>query len=72
MPIEIGIDEQLGKVLPLDSFTFADENGKPIVLSELFDRPIILTLVYFRCPGICTPLLQGTVQEHQHQRHAAG
>jgi len=55
---EVGIDERLGEVLPLESFTFADEDGNPIVLKELFDRPVILTLVYFRCPSICTPLLQ--------------
>jgi protein SCO1/2 len=61
-PIEIGIDEQLGKVLPLETFTFNDEDGKPIVLKELFDRPVVLTLVYFRCPSICTPLLQELVK----------
>jgi len=61
-PIEIGIDEQLGKVLPLETFTFADEEGNPIVLKELFDRPVVLTLVYFRCPSICTPLLQELVR----------
>jgi len=55
---EVGIEEHLGKVLDLDSYKFVDEEGKPIVLKELFDRPIILTLVYFRCPGLCTPLLQ--------------
>ena len=57
-PTEVGIEERLGAILPLESFTFADEEGKPIVLKELFDRPVILTLVYFRCPSICTPLLQ--------------
>ncbi len=55
---EVGIDEQIGDLLPLDSFEFTDEDGEPIVLAELFDRPVVLTLVYFRCPGICTPLLQ--------------
>ncbi len=57
-PVEVGIVEHLGEVLPLDSYTFADEEGNPIVLGELFDRPVILTFVYFRCPSICTPLLQ--------------
>ena len=55
---EVGIEERLGDVLPLETFTFADEDGHPIVLKELFDRPVVLTLVYFRCPSICTPLLQ--------------
>ncbi|MGD2109277.1 MAG: SCO family protein [Phycisphaerae bacterium] len=56
--IEVGIEEHLGSVLDLDNYTFADEEGNPIALKELFDRPVVLTLVYFRCPGICTPLLQ--------------
>ncbi len=54
----VGIDEHLGEILPLDSLHFGDENGEPVVLASLFDRPVILTLVYYRCPGICTPLLQ--------------
>ncbi|MHC4697785.1 MAG: SCO family protein [Planctomycetota bacterium] len=57
-PIEVGIEERLGEVLPLETFTFADEDGNPIVLKDLFDRPVVLTLVYLRCPSTCTPLLQ--------------
>lgn len=57
-PPEVGIDEKLGETLPLESFTLRDEDGEPIVLKELFDRPVILTFVYFRCPAICTPFLQ--------------
>ncbi len=57
-PVEIGVEEHLGKRLPLEELTFSDENGKPVVLKDLVDRPVLLTLVYFRCPGICTPLLQ--------------
>ncbi|WP_372365919.1 SCO family protein [Candidatus Uabimicrobium sp. HlEnr_7] len=52
----IGIEEQLGKNVPLD-LEFTDENGKKITLKELCDKPVVLALVYFRCPGICTPLL---------------
>lgn len=54
---KVGVEERLGEVLPLETFTFTDENDKPIGLRELFDRPVVLTLVYFRCPSICTPLL---------------
>jgi protein SCO1/2 len=53
----VGIEEHLGAVIPLDTLEFKDENGRPVVLKSLFDRPVILTLVYYRCPGICTPLL---------------
>ncbi len=54
---EVGIDEHLGAVLPLDTLQFLDEDGQAVTLNSLFDRPVVLTLVYFRCPGICTPLL---------------
>jgi protein SCO1 len=54
----VGVDEShLGQTLPLDQLTFKDETGQTVSLKSLFDRPVILTLVYFRCPGICTPLL---------------
>lgn len=54
----IGIEEHLGKQIDLAAFSFTDEDGRAIQLQDLFDRPIALTLVYYRCPGICTPLLQ--------------
>ena len=55
---EVGIDEKLGETIPLD-LTFIDEYGKPVALKNLFTKPTILTLVYYRCPGICSPLLNG-------------
>ena len=57
-PQQIGVEEKLGEKLDLASYTFSDEDGQPVALKDLFDRPIVLTLVYYRCPGICTPLLQ--------------
>jgi protein SCO1 len=59
--IKIGIDEQLGSVIPLN-LTFNDENGQPVILSDLIDRPTIFTFVYFDCPGICTPLLNSLTE----------
>ncbi|MBP7866838.1 MAG: SCO family protein [Acidobacteria bacterium] len=55
---DIGIDEHLGTFLPKD-LVFLDEAGKPVRLGELIRKPTLLALVYFRCPGICTPLLEG-------------
>ncbi|MCX5795171.1 MAG: SCO family protein [Elusimicrobia bacterium] len=55
---EVGVEEHLGATLPLDA-RFSDEDGKPITLGKLIDKPTILTLNYFRCAGICTPLLNG-------------
>jgi len=35
------------------------ENGDTVLTGHLFGKPIVLNLVYFRCPGICTPLMDG-------------
>lgn len=51
-----GIEENVGGVLPTD-LTFKDENGLTVNLRELIDKPTLLTLVYFRCPSICSPLM---------------
>lgn len=53
---KVGIEEKLGSYVPLD-MTLTDEDGNPILLSDVVTKPTILTFVYFRCPGICTPLL---------------
>jgi len=57
-PEEVGIDEKLGQVIPLD-LVLRDEDGKSVTLGSLIDRPTILTLNYFRCAGICSPQLNG-------------
>ncbi|MEO8233427.1 MAG: SCO family protein [Ignavibacteriota bacterium] len=54
--IEVGIDEQLGKTIPLQE-NFVDENGNQVLLKDLFAKPTILSFVYYNCPGICSPLL---------------
>jgi protein SCO1/2 len=51
-----GIEEQVGAVLPTD-LTFKDEDGLTVELRKLITRPTLLTLVYFRCPSICSPLM---------------
>jgi protein SCO1 len=54
----VGIDDKkLGSLLPINDLAFAGEEGERVVLADLFDRPVVLTLVYFRCPRICTLLL---------------
>ena len=52
----VAFDEHLGEYVPGD-ITLRDENGQPVLLSEFVDRPTIVSMVYFECPGICTPLL---------------
>jgi protein SCO1/2 len=52
----VGILEKLGQTLPL-GVTLYDENGYPVVLKDVVRHPTIFTFVYYRCPGICSPLL---------------
>ena len=60
-PQEVGIDEKLGGQVPL-RLALRDEDGKTVTLGSLIDKPTILTLNYFRCAGICTPLLNGVTE----------
>jgi protein SCO1/2 len=50
----VRVDQRLNAQLPLDTI-FRDENGKAVRLGDFFDgkRPVILNLVYYRCPMLC-------------------
>lgn len=52
----VEFQEHLGEFIPGD-ITLRDEQGRPVVLADVIDKPTILMMVYFECPGICTPLL---------------
>jgi len=54
----VGINEKLGGQVALDT-ALKDEDGNATTLRQLINKPTILTLNYFRCAGICTPLLNG-------------
>ncbi len=57
-PGEVGIDEKLGDFVPLDlGFVGADSDS--VYLRDVIDKPTVLTLVYYHCPQICLPLLNG-------------
>jgi protein SCO1/2 len=56
---EIGFDQNLGATLPLD-LRFKDETGRDVRLGEYFGRkPVVLSLVYYECPMLCTISLNG-------------
>ena len=54
---EIGIVEHLDEYLP-DSISLINEQGEQVWLSDLIDKPTVLNFVYYRCPGICSPLME--------------
>ncbi len=57
----IGVDEKLGDIIPGD-IRLIDENGEEAYLGEIIDKPTVISLVYYRCPGICSPLMEGIAE----------
>jgi protein SCO1 len=56
---DVGIDQLLNNQVPLD-LEFKDENGRTVKLAEYFnDKPVVLSLVYYDCPRLCTQVLTG-------------
>ncbi len=55
--VEIGVVEHLNEYLP-DSIALVNENGEQVWLADLIDKPTIINFVYYRCPGICSPLME--------------
>ena len=56
--VEIGVIEKLDNYIPMDA-KIVNENGDTVIIGDLIDKPTILNFVYFRCPGICSPLMDG-------------
>jgi protein SCO1/2 len=58
----VGIDQRLDGQVPAD-LEFRDETGRTVHLGDYFGRkPIVLALVYFRCPMLCTLVLNGLLE----------
>jgi protein SCO1/2 len=56
---DVGFDQRLGESLPLD-VVLRDESGEPVPLGRYFGRrPVVLSLVYYDCPMLCTLTLNG-------------
>lgn len=58
---EVGFDQRLGERAPLD-VVLRDETGRAVKLGGYFGhKPVVLSLVYYRCPMLCTQVLNGLV-----------
>jgi protein SCO1/2 len=56
---KLGFDQNLGGKVDLD-LAFRDEDGKAVRLGDyLGERPVVLSLVYYECPMLCTISLNG-------------
>jgi protein SCO1 len=58
----VGIDQRLNEKIPLD-LIFKDEQGAEAALRTYFgQKPVVLVLAYYRCPRLCSLVLNGLVQ----------
>ncbi len=57
---KIAFDQKLNAQIPLD-LRFKDEAGRVVTLGDYFNhgKPVVLTLVYYDCPMLCTLVLNG-------------
>ena len=55
----VGIEQRLDAQVPPD-LAFTDDTGKPVKLGDYFaKKPLILNLVYYKCPMLCGEALAG-------------
>jgi len=62
---DVGIEQHLDAQLPLEA-VFRDEAGREVRLGDCFsNKPVVLALVYYRCPMLCTQVLNGFLKSSQ-------
>lgn len=62
---KIKIDQKLGQKIPFD-IPFVDESGAKVEIGSYFGKnPVVLALVYFECPSLCTMVLNGLFRSLQ-------
>jgi len=57
---KVGINQKMGAQIPLD-LPFADESGRDVTLRQYLRKPVILALVYYQCPSLCSMVLNGVL-----------
>lgn len=55
---ELGIYEHLDEYIP-NNLAFVTENYDTVNLLRQIDKPTVIVPVYYECPGLCSPLLEG-------------
>lgn len=68
----VGLDQKLGSQIPLN-LEFANAAGEQVSLGSYFgEKPVLLTLVYYECPMLCTLILNGTLRALRTLEFTAG
>jgi protein SCO1/2 len=58
----VGFDQRVNEQIPLD-LAFRDEAGREVHLNDYFHgKPVILILAWYRCPMLCTEVLNGVTR----------
>lgn len=70
---EVTVDEHLGEFLDPE-LTFKDQEGQVHRLGDYFDKktPMLVTLNYYKCPGICNVQLGAVTKTLQNMEWTAG
>jgi len=58
---EIGLYEKLDSILP-NNINLVDQDSNIVNLKSLIDKPTFINFVYYNCPGLCSPLLDGVAE----------
>lgn len=58
---EIGVVEQLNEFIP-EGIMVMNTDGQLQDLKQLIVKPTVINLVYYRCPGICSPLMNSIAE----------
>ena len=56
--MQVSFEEKQGQFAALDT-KLVNENGDTVLLKDVINKPTILNLVYYQCPGTCSPLMGG-------------
>lgn len=56
--MQVGFVEKQGQYADLD-VKLINEQGNTVLLRDVIKKPTILNLVYYNCPGTCSPLMWG-------------
>jgi protein SCO1/2 len=68
----VGIVQKLNAQVPLD-LPFVDEEGRAVKLGDYFGKkPVVLSLIYYACPMLCTTAENGLLEAVKQLKFDAG
>jgi protein SCO1 len=64
--------EHLDEYFLKDNIMLVNEQGDTVMLADVIDKPTVLNFVYYRCPGICSPLMEAVAGVMEKSELVAG